>query len=114
MLLFGGGTCDDRGVSTSSVAPSSAEPVALSSTEPVARLPLRRPRRGRLLGGVCAGLAAHLGQPVVVVRIAMVVAAVVGGAGAVLYVWLWITVPAGDPLDAALAERSVAMNRLAP
>ena len=44
----------------------------------------------------------------------MVVAAVVGGAGAVLYGWLWITVPAGDPLDAALAERPVAMSRLAP
>jgi signal transduction histidine kinase/phage shock protein PspC (stress-responsive transcriptional regulator) len=77
-------------------------------------LPLRRPRRGRVLGGVCAGLAAHLGQPVGIVRLVMVFATLVGGAGAVLYVWLWITVPAGDPVGAALDQRAVAMSRLAP
>ena len=87
---------------------------AAPSVEAVARLPLRRPRRGRLLGGVCAGLAAHLGQPVALVRVAMAAAALMGGAGVVLYVWLWVTVPAGDPVDAALEERSVAMTRLAP
>ena len=77
-------------------------------------MPLRRPRRGRVLGGVCAGLAAHLGQPVGIVRLVMALAALVGGAGVVLYVWLWITVPAGDPVVAALDQRAVAMSRLAP
>ena len=44
----------------------------------------------------------------------MALAALVGGAGVVLYVWLWLTVPAGDPVVAALDQRAVAMSRLAP
>src|SRR5690606_7954831 len=61
------------------------------------RLPLRRPSRGRLVGGVCAGLAAHLGIPVMLVRVALILLLPLAGSGAVLYVWFWVTVPAGDP-----------------
>ena len=49
-----------------------------------------RPRRAsrslddRFLGGVAAGLAAHLGVDVVAVRAAFVVASFLGGFGAVL------------------------------
>ncbi len=46
-----------------------------------------------MLAGVCAGLAAHLELPVKWVRIAMALLALFGGAGALLYVWLWATVP---------------------
>ncbi|MFC6234264.1 PspC domain-containing protein, partial [Leucobacter soli] len=55
--------------------------------------PLVRSREDRLLGGVCAGLAMHLGLPVVWVRGGMLVFALFGGAGAIFYVWLWVTVP---------------------
>lgn len=79
-----------------------------------ARLPLRRPHRGRLVGGVCAGLAAHLGMPVALVRLLMVLMVPWAGAGALLYVWLWVTVPVGDPLEAAAQERPAALSRLAP
>jgi signal transduction histidine kinase/phage shock protein PspC (stress-responsive transcriptional regulator) len=55
---------------------------------------------------VAVGLAAHLGLPVRVVRIGFVVAAIAGGgAGLLLYGWLWALVPtsehpptAADPL----------------
>lgn len=50
----------------------------------------------RVIAGVCAGLAAHLGLPVRKVRIAMVIAALAGGAGFVFYAWLWIMVPTAD------------------
>lgn len=79
-----------------------------------ARLPLRRPRQGRRLAGVCAGLAAHLDWPLTWVRWGFVLAALVLGAGLVLYLWLWLLVPAGDPADAAADEREPAAARLAP
>ena len=78
------------------------------------RLPLRRPRAGRRLGGVAAGLAAHLGMRVGLVRVIFVATSPVAGIGAALYVFLWLTVPAGDPRAAAQQERPVAMARLAP
>jgi signal transduction histidine kinase/phage shock protein PspC (stress-responsive transcriptional regulator) len=74
------------------------------------RLPLRRPTHGRRVGGVAAGLAAHLGLPVGLVRFAFFLLAWLGGAGAALYVFLWVTVPVGDP--AAPDERPVALARL--
>lgn len=57
------------------------------------RLPLERPHAGRLIAGVAAGLAAHLGWPVKVVRIVLVVATLGSGAGLILYAWLWALVP---------------------
>ncbi|MBT2551408.1 ATP-binding protein [Arthrobacter sp. ISL-65] len=50
----------------------------------------------RVIAGVCSGLAVHLGWPVRMVRIGMVVAAFAGGAGLAFYGWLWIMVPTAD------------------
>ncbi|MDR1118799.1 MAG: PspC domain-containing protein, partial [Bifidobacteriaceae bacterium] len=58
--------------------------------------PLRRPRSGRVLGGVAAGLAQNLGAKVSAVRWAFAAFGLVG-VGVVFYVWLWLTVPSGDP-----------------
>src|SRR6478609_9173631 len=60
-----------------------------------ARPPLVR-SSDRVIAGVCAGLARHLGWPVRTVRIGMAVAALAGGAGVVFYAWLWIMVPTAD------------------
>src|SRR6476659_10523533 len=60
-----------------------------------ARPPLAR-SSDRMIAGVCAGLANHLGWPVQMVRIGMVVAALAGGAGVAFYAWLWIMVPTAD------------------
>ena len=46
-----------------------------------------------VIAGVCAGLAAHLGISQRAARIGMVAFALVGGAGVVLYGWLWLLVP---------------------
>ncbi|RKR20625.1 ATP-binding protein [Arthrobacter oryzae] len=64
-------------------------------TSPPVRPPLVR-SSDRVIAGVCAGLAAHLGWPVRMVRIGMVVAALAGGAGVAFYAWLWIMVPTAD------------------
>lgn len=59
-----------------------------------ARPPLRRIRRDGVLGGVCAGVARHLGVDVAVIRLAALVVGVVSAGAAVLvYVIAWITLP---------------------
>ncbi|WP_382309982.1 PspC domain-containing protein [Herbiconiux sp. UC225_62] len=54
-----------------------------------------RPRL-RVVGGVCAGVAAHLGVPTTVVRTVTVLLALCGGAGILLYAWLWATTPVAE------------------
>lgn len=64
-------------------------------TSALTRPPLVR-SSDRIIAGVCAGLAAHLGWPVRSVRIGMVLASLAGGAGLAFYAWLWIMVPTAD------------------
>ncbi|WP_125773729.1 ATP-binding protein [Antribacter gilvus] len=61
------------------------------------RLPFLRPQRGRVVGGVAAGLAAHLDTRPWLVRAVLVMLTLAGGAGIVAYIFWWVTVPAGDP-----------------
>jgi len=53
---------------------------------------LVRPRL-RIVAGVCAGFARHTGLPVTFVRTVTFVLALCGGAGVLLYGWLWATTP---------------------
>ena len=66
-------------------------PPARAREEPEPRL--RRPVEGRIVGGVCAGLADHLSQQVWHVRLAFVLATFLGGAGIVAYLFLWALTP---------------------
>lgn len=64
--------------------------------------PARRAHRcldDRFLGGVAAGLAAHLGVEVVTVRAAFVLASLLGGFGVLLYAGLWMVLPLEGRLD---------------
>ncbi|MCL3795605.1 MULTISPECIES: ATP-binding protein [unclassified Actinomyces] len=74
---------------------------------------LTGPRPGRLLAGVCAGVAAHLGVSAALVRAAFALAALVGGAGLILYALLWGLVPSGDPWEEAAGRVPPARARLA-
>lgn len=69
---------------------------------------LLRPRRV-VLGGVCSALAAHLDWPVARVRVLMLGFTLVGGFGALLYLWLWALVPLepSDTDDRADVRRTV-------
>lgn len=66
-----------------------------AASQAPARPPLVR-SGDRVIAGVCAGLAAHLGWPVRNVRVGMAVAALAGGAGVLFYAWLWVMVPTAD------------------
>jgi phage shock protein PspC (stress-responsive transcriptional regulator) len=78
--------------------PSSAPPpVGPPPSRP--RPPLQRPREGRLIAGVAAGVAAHVGMDVVIVRILFVVATIfTNGFGIAAYALAWIFLPE-EPAD---------------
>jgi phage shock protein PspC (stress-responsive transcriptional regulator) len=54
---------------------------------------LRRSRGDRWIGGVCGGVAAATGVESWIWRLILVVLALFGGTGVLLYVLLWIFVP---------------------
>lgn len=53
-----------------------------------------RTRAGKMIAGVCAGLAQEFGVPVTVLRLAFVLGALFGGGiGIVVYLVLWVVMP---------------------
>lgn len=62
------------------------------------RRPLRRSRRHRMIAGVCGGLAEWLGWDPTLVRVLYVVASIASVAfpGILVYVILWLIVPAAE------------------
>jgi phage shock protein PspC (stress-responsive transcriptional regulator) len=59
---------------------------------------LSRPRRGRIIAGVCAGLARRLGWSPFLVRLIFVVSCVLPGPQILIYLALWILIPTDDRL----------------
>lgn len=55
---------------------------------------LTRPRRGRLIGGVCAGLARRFGLRPWQMRLIFVLSCILPGPQILLYIALWIILPA--------------------
>jgi phage shock protein PspC (stress-responsive transcriptional regulator) len=54
---------------------------------------LSRPRNGRMIAGVCAGLARRFGVSKTLVRVLFVVSCVLPGPQILIYVALWILMP---------------------
>jgi phage shock protein PspC (stress-responsive transcriptional regulator) len=54
---------------------------------------LVRPRRGRIIGGVCAALARRFGATPWQVRLIFIVSCLLPGPQFLLYIALWIIVP---------------------
>ncbi|WP_436492640.1 PspC domain-containing protein [Actinokineospora sp. HUAS TT18] len=55
---------------------------------------LRRSRTDRMISGVCGGIARVLGVDAAIIRIALVVATILGfGTGALIYLACWILMP---------------------
>src|SRR5690348_11347137 len=66
----------------------------MSTTAPLSSAPrLERPRDGRMVAGVSAGIARHLTIDPTLVRIAFVVASVVGGVGLAAYLAAFLLIP---------------------
>ncbi|MFS2294956.1 MAG: PspC domain-containing protein [Actinomadura sp.] len=63
---------------------------------------LRRTREGRMIAGVCSGAAEYLGVDANIIRLALAVFTLFGGAGVALYAIAWLLIPEEG------AEKSIA------
>lgn len=57
---------------------------------------LSRPRKGRIIAGVCAGIARRLGWSPFLVRLLFVLSLILPGPQILIYLGLWIFVPADE------------------
>ena len=64
-----------------------------------AMIPLVRPRRGRVIAGVCAGLARRFNVPAWFVRLVFVLSVFLPGPQVIIYVILWILMPSAESVD---------------
>jgi phage shock protein PspC (stress-responsive transcriptional regulator) len=72
---------------------------------------LRRLRDGRVVAGVCAGLAAYFGIDPTLVRLAFALLTIFGGAGILLYLCAWIVIPEEGGDGSSIAESFVSKRR---
>src|SRR5262245_14232138 len=71
---------------------------------------LTRPRDGRWLGGVSAGLGAYFDLSSAIYRIAFVALALAGGTGILLYIAAWLVIPE-EGEDDSIASTTLKRNR---
>jgi phage shock protein PspC (stress-responsive transcriptional regulator) len=64
--------------------------------EPKVASTLTRPRHGKVIAGVCAGLADRFGMSPFVVRLLFVISCLLPGPQFVAYIVLWILMPKRD------------------
>src|SRR4051812_50007185 len=67
----------------------------METTDTIRRL--ERPKDGRWLGGVCAGLGEYFDLSPALFRVAFAALAVAGGTGIVLYISAWLVLPPAGP-----------------
>ena len=79
-------------MSESTPGPPPAPPAGPAPTQ-TARLPLRRLKSDRVLGGVCGGLARYLGVDPILVRVVVAVLTLFAGGGILLYLAAWLLIP---------------------
>jgi phage shock protein PspC (stress-responsive transcriptional regulator) len=61
---------------------------------------LTRSETNKRIAGVCGGIAEYFDIDPTLVRIAFIVAALIGGPGIIAYIVLWIVLPRGEPAPA--------------
>ena len=83
---------------------------ATTPVPPAPRPPLRRSQSDRVLAGVAGGFARWLGIDPVIVRVVLVVLAIFGGSGVLLYLIGWLFIP-DDGQPASPAERFIEQSR---
>jgi signal transduction histidine kinase len=77
------------------------------SSLPLRHVPLARPR-DCVVSGTAAGVAEHLGWSVAATRAVFVGSALLWGAGAILYAWIWVMTPWREGADAPTRRAPVA------
>ena len=65
---------------------------------------LVRSRKGRMVAGICAGIAGYFGLDVTLVRVVVTVVSVItGGTGALAYLAAWMIIP-GEGEKTSIAQ----------
>lgn len=72
--------------------------------------PLYRVKKNSVIGGVAAGLAEYFSIDPTLVRVLFVVAFVIGGAGLLTYILLWIIIPEKESLAPGTDINTADMN----
>ena len=72
---------------------------------------LYRTREGRVVAGVCTGIAAYFGIDPTLVRLAFAVFTIFGGAGILIYLLAWIVIPEEGGDGSSIAESFVSKRR---
>jgi len=72
---------------------------------------LYRLRDGRVVAGVCAGLAAYFGVDPTLVRLAFALVTVFGGLGVLIYLCAWVVIPEEGGDGSSIAETFVNKQR---
>ncbi|WP_298332304.1 PspC domain-containing protein [Haloactinopolyspora sp.] len=67
-----------------------------TSYYPTKRRSLSRPRDGRVIGGVCAGLARRFGITPTTMRVIAIASCLLPGPQVLAYVALWVIMPEDD------------------
>ena len=72
---------------------------------------LVRSRKGRMVAGICAGVAGFFGWDVTLVRVVVAVVSVItGGAGALAYLAAWAIIPE-EGKKSSIAENLISKSR---
>lgn len=74
------------------------------------RRTLHRPTKDRMIAGVAAGIAEYFDVDVTIVRIAIAVLTVFGGAGIALYIAGWLLMP-NEGSDRSIANKLTGTHR---
>ena len=72
---------------------------------------LYRTREGRVVAGVCSGIAGYFGIDPTLVRLAFAVFTIFGGAGILIYLIAWIVIPEEGGDGNSIAESFVSKRR---
>jgi phage shock protein C len=68
---------------------------------------LVRSRKGRMVAGICAGIAGYFGLDVTLVRVIVTVVSVItGGTGALAYLAAWMIIP-GEGEKTSIAQNII-------
>jgi phage shock protein C len=82
-ILDGSRYCYHCGAAQKPIAPPPPKPSK----------PLRRSRRHKVIGGVCAGFADYFELDISLVRVIWLLVALLGGGGLIAYLICWIVIP---------------------
>jgi phage shock protein PspC (stress-responsive transcriptional regulator) len=94
-----------------SARPQSGHDLAMTEPSNNRTKRLYRVREGRVVAGVCGGIAAYFGIDPTLVRLAFALFTIFGGAGILLYLCAWIVIPEEGGNGSSIAESFVSKRR---